>query len=86
TDPTLRPSLKITSQEVEQAVVPKMHSQRGFRASVRRRISMMSPLTSKNQQQRSSAGEGNSGARRQQRLKGAATKAKSSLDWLKIWQ
>ncbi|KAJ2013567.1 hypothetical protein GGI14_005313, partial [Coemansia sp. S680] len=35
TDPTLRPSLKITSQEVEQAVVPKMHSQRGFRASVR---------------------------------------------------
>ncbi|KAJ2065037.1 hypothetical protein GGI17_000638 [Coemansia sp. S146] len=86
TDPTLRPSLKITSQEVEQAVVPKMHSQRGFRASVRRRISMMSPLTSKNQQQRSNAGEGNSGARRQQRLKGAATKAKSSLDWLKIWQ
>ncbi|KAJ2250027.1 hypothetical protein GGI13_004108 [Coemansia sp. RSA 455] len=86
TDPTLRPSLKITSQEVEQAVVPKMHSQRGFRASVRRRISMMSPLTSKSQQQRSSAGEGNSGARRQQRLKGAATKAKSSLDWLKIWQ
>ncbi|KAJ2828478.1 hypothetical protein GGI24_002379, partial [Coemansia furcata] len=84
TDPTLRPSLKITSQEVEQAVVPKVHSQRGFRASVRRRISMMSPLTSKSQQQRS--GEGNSGTRRQQRLKGAATKAKSSLDWLKIWQ
>ncbi|KAJ2339984.1 hypothetical protein GGH91_004315, partial [Coemansia sp. RSA 2671] len=85
TDPTLRPSLNITSQEVEQAVVPKVRSQRGFRASVRRRISMMSPLTSKSQQ-RSSAGESNSGTRRQQRLKGAATKAKSSLDWLKIWQ
>ncbi|KAJ2701253.1 hypothetical protein H4218_001546 [Coemansia sp. IMI 209128] len=85
TDPTLRPSLNITSQEVEQAVVPKVRSRRGFRASVRRRISMMSPLTSKSQQ-RSSAGESNSGTRRQQRLKGAATKAKSSLDWLKIWQ
>ncbi|KAJ2881374.1 hypothetical protein IWW38_005807, partial [Coemansia aciculifera] len=53
TDPTLRPSLVITSQEVEQAVVPKMRSQRGFRASVRRRISMLSPLASKGQQSHS---------------------------------
>ncbi|KAJ2336240.1 hypothetical protein GGI00_000945, partial [Coemansia sp. RSA 2681] len=85
TDPTLRPSLMITSQEVEQAVVPKVHSQRGFRASVRRRISMLSPLASKGQQS-PGTGDGNGGARRQQRLRGAATKAKSSLDWLKIWQ
>ncbi|KAJ2473221.1 hypothetical protein GGI02_001018 [Coemansia sp. RSA 2322] len=84
TDPTLRPSLKITSQEVAQAVVPKVHTpqqqQRGFRASVRRRISMLSPLTSKGsnqqrQRQRSSKG-----------VAATATKAKSSLDWLKIWQ
>ncbi|KAJ2742548.1 hypothetical protein GGI20_004411 [Coemansia sp. BCRC 34301] len=85
TDPTLRPSLNITSQEVEQAVVPKVHSPRGFRASVRRRISMLSPLASKSQQPHSPSA-GDSGARRQQRLRGAATKAKSSLDWLKIWQ
>ncbi|KAJ2766778.1 hypothetical protein IWQ57_004227, partial [Coemansia nantahalensis] len=66
TDPTCRPSLTITVQEVEQAMVPKVHRQRGFRASVRRRISLLSPRASR-------------------APRTATAKAKSSLDWLKIW-
>ncbi|KAJ2783190.1 hypothetical protein H4R18_001857 [Coemansia javaensis] len=71
TDPARRPSVTITTQEVEQAMVPKVHRRRrgsggGFRASVRRRISLLSPR-----------------APRDQRT--ATAKAKSSLDWLKLW-
>ncbi|KAJ2725174.1 hypothetical protein GGI07_001436 [Coemansia sp. Benny D115] len=45
TDPTQHPSLDVTSQEVAQAVVPKVREQQGFRASVRRRISQMQQTT-----------------------------------------
>ncbi|KAJ1857910.1 hypothetical protein LPJ76_001392 [Coemansia sp. RSA 638] len=74
TDPKSRPSVTITSQEVEQAMVPKVHQRRGFRASVKHRISMLSPLAGKNQRPAS-----------QQPMRHGA-KTKSSLDWLKIWQ
>ncbi|KAJ2366202.1 hypothetical protein IW150_006008, partial [Coemansia sp. RSA 2607] len=47
TDPAHRPSLNVTSQEVAQAVVPKQREQRGFRASVRRRISQMQSTATK---------------------------------------
>ncbi|KAI9503982.1 kinase-like domain-containing protein [Coemansia spiralis] len=81
TDPTRRPSLKITTQEVEQAMIPKMRRSGGFRASVRRRISMLSPLSgSRNQRARA--------RQQQQQSKGQSNepaKTKSSLDWLKIW-
>ncbi|KAJ2411107.1 hypothetical protein J3F80_000072 [Coemansia sp. RSA 2526] len=74
TDPKSRPSVTITSQEVEHAMVPKVHQRRGFRASVKHRISMLSPLAGKNQRP----------ASHQPMRHGAKTK--SSLDWLKIWQ
>ncbi|KAI7834879.1 kinase-like domain-containing protein [Kickxella alabastrina] len=51
TDPVHRPSLNVTLQEVEQAVVPKMRQQQdeeqGFRASLRRRISQMHSTATK---------------------------------------
>ncbi|KAJ2786634.1 hypothetical protein GGI15_001349 [Coemansia interrupta] len=47
TDPAHRPSLNVTSQEVAQAVVPKQREQKGFRASVRRRISQMQSTATK---------------------------------------
>ncbi|KAJ2694620.1 hypothetical protein GGH99_000579 [Coemansia sp. RSA 1285] len=79
TDPTHRPSLVITSQEVEQAMVPKVHQGRGFRASVRRRISMLSPLGASRRNRDSQQRQGgNSNAH-------ISAKTKSSLDWLKIW-
>ncbi|KAJ1948819.1 hypothetical protein FBU59_001421 [Linderina macrospora] len=69
TDPTKNPCVNITTQEVEQALVPKQHhSRRGFRASVKRRISMFSSKPPHHQQE-----------------SGKTTKDKSSLDWLKIW-
>ncbi|KAI8322513.1 Pkinase-domain-containing protein [Martensiomyces pterosporus] len=77
TDPTRRPSVNITSQEVEQAMVPKVR-QRGFRASVRRRISMFSPRGSRHQQQQHQQ-------QQQQKPQNTSAKTKSSLDWLKIW-
>ncbi|KAJ1736043.1 hypothetical protein LPJ61_000186 [Coemansia biformis] len=49
TDPTCRPSLTITVQEVEQALVPKVRQRQGFRASVRRRISLLSPRVPRGQ-------------------------------------
>ncbi|KAJ2557718.1 hypothetical protein EV175_001176 [Coemansia sp. RSA 1933] len=80
TDPTRRPSLVITSQEVEQAMVPKVQQSRGFRASVKQRISMLSPL---------GGSKRNRASQKQQRARGdsqmLSAKAKSSLDWLKIW-
>ncbi|KAJ2806552.1 hypothetical protein H4R20_001644 [Coemansia guatemalensis] len=78
TDPARRPSLTITSQEVEQAMVPKLRQRRGFRATVRHRISMLSPRTSRSQRQQ-----------QQQHFhqsRSGTARAKSSLDWLKIWQ
>ncbi|KAJ2850227.1 hypothetical protein IWW36_002077 [Coemansia brasiliensis] len=74
TDPKSQPSVTITTREVEQAMVPKVRQRRGFRASVKHRISMLSPRTNKNQRPES----------RQPMHMGGA-KAKSSLDWLKIW-
>ncbi|KAJ2653783.1 hypothetical protein IWW40_000067 [Coemansia sp. RSA 1250] len=74
TDPKSQPSVTITTREVEQAMVPKVRQRRGFRASVKHRISMLSPRTSKHQRPES---------RHPVHMGGA--KAKSSLDWLKIW-
>lgn len=89
TDPTQKPVLEITSQEVEHAVVPKIR--RGFRASVRRRISMLSPLVARGSRgNNQGAHVSDSRTGRQQPCYAApqgaaATKTKSSLDWLKIW-
>ncbi|KAI9482103.1 kinase-like domain-containing protein [Coemansia mojavensis] len=74
TDPKSQPSVTITTREVEQAMVPKVRQRRGFRASVKHRISMLSPRTSKHQRPESRLPVHMGGA-----------KAKSSLDWLKIW-
>ncbi|KAJ2084316.1 hypothetical protein H4R24_000109 [Coemansia sp. RSA 988] len=80
TDPACRPSLTITSQEVEQAMVPKLRQKRGFRATVRHRISMLSPRTSRNQRQQQQQ------QHHLHQLHSGTARAKSSLDWLKIWQ
>ncbi|PIA19277.1 kinase-like protein [Coemansia reversa NRRL 1564] len=81
TDPACRPSLTITSQEVEHAMVPKLRQRRGFRATVRHRISMLSPLTSKNQRQQQQQQQ-----QHLHQLRLGTARTKSSLDWLKIWQ
>ncbi|KAJ1668068.1 hypothetical protein IW140_000765 [Coemansia sp. RSA 1813] len=84
TDPTHRPSFVITSQEVEQAMVPKVRQSRGFRASVKRRISMLSPLAGSRRHRASQQQQ----RQQMQRVKGdgqMSAKTKSSLDWLKIW-
>ncbi|KAJ2354654.1 hypothetical protein GGF43_003138 [Coemansia sp. RSA 2618] len=75
TDPKSQPSVTITLQEVEQAMVPKVRQRRGFRATVKHRISMFSPLTGKSQRPAS-----------HQPMRHGGAKTKSSLDWLKIWQ
>ncbi|KAJ2393045.1 hypothetical protein H4S02_000434 [Coemansia sp. RSA 2611] len=76
TDPKSHPSVTITSQEVEHAMVPKVRQRRGFRATVKQRISMLAPL----------AGKGPRSAAPHQQMRLGGAKTKSSLDWLKIWQ